>query len=394
MEPLARKYPPYACDYSCPHCSLQRSAKSCNWRPRLATFLSYVSPYNHKPELPANPSVWALFYNILSIALGILGVKFLKLPQWFAPAITFNNTTSLPLLLIQSLETTGVLDSILLDGDDVSSAISRAQSYFLVNAVIGNCLTFAIGPRLLDAENAPDKEGKDDEQEDHDQQNGDVEHGQQEQNQEDELTSLLPHRMQNAQNDAGNRVWWFGKDKWDAFSPRAQTILLFCYDFLNAPLIGAVIGAIVGLVPPLHKAFFNDTFQGGVLNAWLTSSLKNVGQLFVTLQVVVVGVSLSSALRKMKRGDASGDLPWLPCILILLIRFVVWPAIAIGVIYGLATKFSVLSSDPVLWFTMMLMPAGPPAMKLIAMADVNDADEMDKMAIAKLLTVSWPRVLT
>jgi hypothetical protein len=42
-----------------------------------------------------------------------------------------------------------------------------------------------------------------------------------------------------------------------------------------------------------------------------------------------------------------------------------------------------------LWFTMMLMPTGPPAMKLIAMVEVSDADEEDEHKIAKLLTVRF-----
>lgn len=36
---------------------------------------------------------------------------------------------------------------------------------------------------------------------------------------------------------------------------------------------------------------------------------------------------------------------------------------------------------------MMLMPAGPPAMKLTALADVSGAGEREKMSIAKFLTV-------
>jgi hypothetical protein len=40
-----------------------------------------------------------------------------------------------------------------------------------------------------------------------------------------------------------------------------------------------------------------------------------------------------------------------------------------------------------LWFTMMLMPTGPPAMKLITMVQVSDADEEEEHKIAKLLTV-------
>ena len=37
----------------------------------------------------------------------------------------------------------------------------------------------------------------------------------------------------------------------------------------------------------------------------------------------------------------------------------------------------------------MLMPTGPPAMKLTALADVNGSSEQEKMSIAKFLTVSF-----
>lgn len=37
----------------------------------------------------------------------------------------------------------------------------------------------------------------------------------------------------------------------------------------------------------------------------------------------------------------------------------------------------------------MLMPTGPPATKLVAMADVSGADENEKMSIAKFLTIAY-----
>ena len=42
------------------------------------------------------------------------------------------------------------------------------------------------------------------------------------------------------------------------------------------------MGAIIGLVLPLHRAFFANTEQGGYSKAWLASSVKNIGDLFVT----------------------------------------------------------------------------------------------------------------
>jgi hypothetical protein len=42
-----------------------------------------------------------------------------------------------------------------------------------------------------------------------------------------------------------------------------------------------------------------------------------------------------------------------------------------------------------LWFVLMLMPTGPPATKLVALADVSGTGEEEKMAIAKFLTLSY-----
>ena len=68
-------------------------------------------------------------------------------------------------------------------------------------------------------------------------------------------------------------------------------------------------------------------------------------------------------------------------------------SISIAVIYLLASRTSWLSNDPILWFTMMFMPTGPPAMKLTALADVNGSNQEEKLSIAKFLTVSVPVLL-
>lgn len=74
--------------------------------------------------------------------------------------------------------------------------------------------------------------------------------------------------------------------------------------------------------------------------------------------MVVVGVSLGAALRKMKRGEASSSIPWIPSLVVLVVRFVIQLVISINVIWAIATKTSWLGDDPILWFTMMFMPTG------------------------------------
>lgn len=347
--------------------------------------------------------------------LGCMMTRVFKLPSWVTPAISFNNTTALPLLLIESLASTGILDELLAsDTDTVDAALLRAQSYFLVNAMIGDALTFAMGPRLLDGEHAPEKkrDGGDEDQTKPvdngplegplfpfapEQSNGNGTYGarsdgqdsRRENNEEaHEQTSLLPNFVRTGELAAERYGYDKGGKAWEKFPPWARSFLHFSYAFLHAPLIGAIIGAILGLVPPFHKAFFGDPENGGIFAAWLTDSVKNIGGLFASLQVVVVGAKLSSSLRKMKRGEDSGTVPWTPLVFVTIMRFIVWPAISIAFIYLIASRTNVLDNDPILWFAMMLMPTGPPAMKLTALADVSGSSEETKMSIAKFLSVS------
>lgn len=328
--------------------------------------------------------IWSVLYNVVSMVIGLAGVKFLGLPEWITPAITFNNTTSLPLLLVQSLETTGLLNSLVGHGD-TKDAIERAQSYFLVCAVVSNCLTFAIGPRLLGDDQSETRK--------HD---GGVNDSVPAEN-ATETTSLLPDRINEIEDrtflSAHNTTFSFLRHAHlssEHLSPAAKDFLSIIASFINAPLIGALIGLIIGLTPALHRAFFADTPDGGIFTAWLTASLKNTGGLFVSLQVILVGVKLSSSLRKMKRGESNaGRMPWSAALFVFGIRYLFWPLVSISAIYGLARLGWLGRSDGILWFSMMLMPTGPPAMSLIPMADVSDKQESIKMTIAKLLTVMY-----
>ena len=106
--------------------------------------------------------VWAIIYNVLSIILGRVLCRIFNLPRWTIPSIAFNNTTSLPLLLIESLQTTGILTPLVGNGEETSDAVTRARTYFLVSAVVSHALTFGLGGSELkgDDEDAPDDNKK------------------------------------------------------------------------------------------------------------------------------------------------------------------------------------------------------------------------------------------
>ncbi|EAA30873.2 hypothetical protein NCU09799 [Neurospora crassa OR74A] len=333
--------------------------------------------------------VWSLIFVVLSIVVGKLSVRIFKLPAWTTPALAFNNSTSLPLLLIQALDAAGVLKNLTSD----PNVVEKARSYFLVCAVISNTLTFGYGPVLLDQDDggqtdSDPESGRDsgeEDEEDHDGsgRNSDDSSG------PSETTSLLPKKAVRFAKTTARQIENAQNKTYSALPKPLQKTVSWIAPFFNPPALGASTGVVIGLVPALHRMFFNDSQDGGYFKAWLTTPIKNTGELFVTLQVIIVGVKLSLSLRKMKEGDEGGRVPWPSIVFILAWRFLVMPALSIPIIWVLAKKTGLLFDDPVLWFTMMMMPIGPPAMRLVALADVNNLPQQAKMATAKLLTISY-----
>jgi len=346
--------------------------------------------------------LWAIVCHVLSFIIGITAHLGLGMPDWVTVAIMFNNTTSYPLLLVTALDDTGILKALVVTDETTREAIERAKSYFLVFATVSSCLTFAVGPRLIDTEHPPEPEDykeddglsvdADDEASEETGLLGSRSSGVQFNHPFSSSGTLLPSNRRrsifNPGPDFDRRASVVPKSRWQKLSPRTKWWLLFISDFFNAPLLGAVFGAIIGLIPSLHRAFFSSTEDGGIFTAWLTASLKNIGSLFVPLPVVVAGVSLYTAMKGLKENQTDRvKLPWLTVSFILIVRFVLWPIASISFIYAIATRTELLGTDPMLWFAMMLMPTGPPAMKLITLIQVSDGEPEDEINIAKLLTV-------
>ncbi|RYO87888.1 hypothetical protein DL766_005264 [Monosporascus sp. MC13-8B] len=325
--------------------------------------------------------IWAAVYTVLSIATANVVAAVFRLPKWVVTVTSFNNTESLPLLLLQALSTTGVLASLVGPGGE-DDGIERARSYFLACSVITNTITFGQGPQILTTSphdstvmkafrwiTSRRKPSHQDEPEDS----------------ESQRTQIDGRTGRKVRDSVSSR---FGQC-FDAAPKPVQKTLEALRTFINPPLVGAFIGVIIGIAPPLQHLFFNDMDNGGYFNAWLTKALKNVGELFVALQVVVVGVKLSLSLRMWKKGKEAGSIPLGTLVCVVVVRFILWPAISIPLIWALASRTGLLTDDPMLWWAMMMMPVGPPAMKNLALADVSGTDQKTRMSIAKFLTLSY-----
>ncbi|KAI2640459.1 auxin efflux carrier [Hypomontagnella submonticulosa] len=372
---------------------------------KLGSELHLDTAVNYVPII-----IWATIFTISSLAIGKALVRFFRLPNWAVPAIAFNNTESLPLLLLQSLEATGVLSS-LVGSDDTSDGIERARTYFLACSVINNTITFSQGAKWITGEQqSPGEDNSSDpeSQQTQDHEQGDeAAEGQQQQREgegawspegtgEDndpsdpnERTSLLPSKVVYWERKMGNDLISVLRGYYHTWPKPVQRSIAAIGALFNPPFIGAAIGLILGLTPPLHRLFFNDMDEGGYFKAWLTSSLRNVGELFVSLQVIVVGVKLSLSLRLMKEGEEGGKLPLGTVLSVISVRFILWPAISIPLIWALAAHTNILPNDPMLWWALMMMPVGPTAMKVLALADVSGTSQKIRMSIAKFLTLSY-----
>ncbi|KAH1277824.1 hypothetical protein KXV36_005282 [Aspergillus fumigatus] len=325
--------------------------------------------------------IWAALYTSASIGLAHAVSRGLGLPVWVTPACAFNNTTSLPLLLLQSLESVGSLKLIIPEGDSMSGAITRAQSYFLLCAVVSKTIGYAVGPKMLQNGNNQD-EGRD--AQDTDAEAGQSNNGDYADNDEEasEETSLLPERVQKARRKVTGKFRRVGRWVSSFLPERVKQELMAPFEspFADVAILCTIIGAALGLVPQLHRAFFRPYEEGGIFNAWLTSSVKNIGKLFTTLQIFV----------RMKASGNSGEIPKKAIVTIFLVRLVIWPAISISLIYMLAKRTGLVRYDPILWFSLMMMPAGPPALVISGFAELAKISEAEKMAVAKTLTVCSP----
>lgn len=196
-------------------------------------------------------------------------------------------------------------------------AIERAQSYFLVCAVVSKTIGYVVGPKMLNEKDSDAYLEAGDEPDEPDSQE-----------QVNEETSLLPERAQIARHEVGNRMKHWGGYISSFFPTGVKKELMAPFESPSADvtILCALIGAAIGLVPPLHKAFFNHYMEGGVLNAWLTSSVKNIGMLFTTLQIFIVGCKLGVSFERMRASGDSGKIPVMAIVVIFLIRLVIWPA--------------------------------------------------------------------
>ncbi|KAI0686869.1 auxin efflux carrier [Cerioporus squamosus] len=317
--------------------------------------------------------LWGLVSTLLAHAIGYLGKRIMKLPYWTVVACGRPNSNALPLLLLQSLEHTGVLDNLSKDGDLSSSSTAIVQQTF----------TFQLAPGIM-ARDDGHKDDEDPESQDtlrpgpgrltsvvqdservgllHD-------HDHDDSDDSDEMR---------AGENAYTRAMGDIADQPDIHWPERLKFLEEPFkkacSFVSPVLLGAIIALIIGITPPLHQAILSED---GALYSSITQSIENLGELFVVLQTFTVGAELA-----LVKSSSPGVLAtsW-----VLFVRFIVMPAVALLFVLTTAGR-GLYVDDKLVWFLLVLIPAGPSAMLLVSVAEMVD---INQGAIAGYLTVAY-----
>lgn len=93
--------------------------------------------------------VWGIISTTIAHLVGWLGQAMFKTPHWVIVAAGRPNTSALPLLLLQSLESSGVLESLSPSDSSASGILDRAKSLILLNVVIQQTITYELAPSIL-----------------------------------------------------------------------------------------------------------------------------------------------------------------------------------------------------------------------------------------------------
>lgn len=96
-----------------------------------------LSPnYMHAPlKLPILIAVWGVTSTLIAFLIGVICERVFKLPKWAKLGVCFPNALSLPLLLLNSLRETSVIDQLLWGPDDtVVDAVRRGRTFILVQS--------------------------------------------------------------------------------------------------------------------------------------------------------------------------------------------------------------------------------------------------------------------
>ncbi|KAJ6415392.1 hypothetical protein OIU84_004231 [Salix udensis] len=135
---------------------------------------------------------------------------------------------------------------------------------------------------------------------------------------------------------------------------------------LFSPIIyGAIVGFIIGVVPPFQKAVIGDTAPLRVVE----DSAYLIGESAIPTITLIMGANLLDGLKGSK-------VPIKVIIGIVAVRYIILP-ISGALIVKCAVRFGLLHSDPLYQFVLLLQFAIPPAIGIGTMTQLFGAGQAE-----------------
>jgi predicted permease len=132
---------------------------------------------------------------------------------------------------------------------------------------------------------------------------------------------------------------------------------------LNAPVYVALFSIVVGVIPPLKRAIF---FSG--VTSPLISALNSCAAAYVPCVLLVLGSNLS---------QTPADRPSAVTVLICVIRLVLMPLCALGLLHLIREHYGWMLPDKIFVLVILMESFGPPAINLSVMTTLHGTNEAE-----------------
>ncbi|KAL1409303.1 hypothetical protein Q8F55_003282 [Vanrija albida] len=304
-----------------------------------------------------------LITHAASLFFSVLYFHWQRGNKWLIEALTFNNVSSYPLLLLQALyllssETSGLSHLKWRVLDHTPIVLQRATEYLVLNLVITEGLRLAIVhavPRGF----AKDTPSAADEPETGVNGDGAVAAAEASADGATERTPLLAATSAATTSPAASGIPW-------------DTIRTA---YLVPIVLPAALGVLIGAIKPLQHALVGNVAEGTTAAVWSTAGygLVLLGAAFAVVDILGTGAEVRSteknqyvAARYLANSSPHGVAvpPALGTVLVYTLwRFVAVPAISIGVVKAFRhiPSVHVYLQDPAYSFVLIIAAVSPPA---------------------------------
>ncbi|CAG8664269.1 19753_t:CDS:2, partial [Dentiscutata erythropus] len=320
-------------------------------------------------------------FALLSAIFGLIGGKLLKLNwpdiKFVVTGIILNNVTTLTLGLLNSIEKTKAIWILKWnENENPQDIVKRGTSYVLIVSLLANLLGWSLGAYLL--MKVPEKDDPSILQCFPQNSYSPSNQIQVSNDQITERTLLLRPNSRvifQANNDQIN----------ERISLLIQNagVIFFNFKFMNPPLYAALFALIVIAIPNSNYLFAED--DSPLMSVF--QAIDYIGSIAIPLTLLTLGAQLYNLPRS--RNENIGSI----IAYILTCRLLLMPII--GILLVMFTT-SYYIDDPMLWFVLILISSGPPAINCANIAQLtnNYQDEFSVLLFyAYIFTIPFTTIL-